>query len=120
MRFLRSLLAFGIIALPLCTQIVDYSLDIKPQTGDAIYEMSINSTVTFQAQGSGKNAETNEIVSVEISRSWWNFDKNILVKVSSDKESITLKAVKSGVSKLTVNIEMNNQPFTKSITILVK
>ena len=120
MRFLKSSLAFGIFALPLCTQIVDYSLEIKPQTDNDIYQMSVNSTVTFQAQASGRNSETDEIVSVEIDRAWWDFDKDILVKISSDKNSITLKATKEGVSQLTVNATMNNRAFTKSITILVK
>ncbi len=144
MRFLRSLLAVGIFALPLyasivdtfgddqallsvnpeqpleCAERIDYSLEIKPQTDAATYEMNVNSIVTFQAQGSGKNSETNEVVSAEVGKAWWDFDKSILLKISSEKNSISLKAIKVGTCHLAVNTTVNNQPFTKSITILVK
>lgn len=120
MRFSRALCACAVFALPLCASIVDYSLEIKPQTGSDVYQMSLNAITTFQIQGSGKDAETKHLVTVEIDKAWWSFDKDILAKITSGRNSITLKAIRTGSAQLTVNAMMNNRAFKKAITILVK
>lgn len=120
MRFLRSLLMLGVFALPLCSSTMEYTVEIKPQSDNGIYETAVNSVVTFRAQGLGKDAVTSEIVSVGVDRAWWSFDRRMLLKVSSQKDSITLKAIRTGTCELKVSACVDNHSLTESITILVK
>lgn len=120
MRGLRSLAILGIFALPLCTQAIAYYLDIKPVAENGIYEMNVNSTVTFRAEGFQQDENTGQVSPVGVEKTWWDFDKEFLIKLNSARDSITLKATKSGVSKLTAIGMVNNHNCTKTITILVK
>lgn len=122
MRKINPLLLLTIFAIPICTATsVTYRIDITPVQDNEIYEMSVNDTVTFQVAGYQKNEETNIESSASIDKVWWNFDKEILTKVNSNaSNSITLKAIKPGASKLTAIAMVKNHNCTETITILVK
>lgn len=106
--------------LPICTQQVTYRLDITPKKDNDTYEMELNTIITFKVVGYEKKEDTAVESEVRIDKLWWSFDKETLNKVNSSPSSITLKAVKAGVSNLTAIGMVKNQSYAKTITILVK
>lgn len=122
MRFFNPLMALGISAFSIiCSQPATYYLELTPRTNNDVYEMKINNTVTFKAEGFQKPEQSAlGPQQVEVDRAWWDFNKYTLLKVISNKNSITLKAIRPGTSKLTCSAIVRNQSYTKTITILVR
>lgn len=120
MRSIKSLVALGIFILPLCTQPVTYRIDITPRDSNDLFEMEVNTTVTFNVVAYKEEEDATTETEVAIDKLWWNFDKSTLTKISSSLNSITLKATKSGISNLTAIAMLKNQNCAKTITILVK
>lgn len=120
MQRLKSLILLGMFILPICTSADTYYLEITPKVDNGAYQMRINDTVTFQVKGYQKNEKTEKDSQIEIDKVWWNFDKEILTKMNSRQNSITLKAAKLGVSDLTAIGMVRNYNCAKTITILVK
>lgn len=120
MQRLKSLILLAIFALPICTSEATYRIDITPKTDNAIFETELNTSVTFNVTGYEKKADAATEAQVKIDKLWWNFDKEILSKVNSGPSAITLKAVKSGASKLTAIAMIKNHNCTKTVTLLIK
>lgn len=120
MRRIRSLVFLAFFVLPICTSPSTYRIDIAPQTNNDIYEVELNVSVTFNVTGYEKKVAETAETKVAIDKLWWNFDKDILIKVNSTADSITLKANKAGSCNLTAIAMIKNQKCSKIITVLVK
>jgi hypothetical protein len=120
MHYIRALIFFGAVALPVCTQGVTNYVDIRPRTENNIYQMKVNGTVVFQAKAFQKDDTSGSITAAALSKVWWAFDKQLLQKTKATEHSITLTAIKSGVCNLTLRGIVNNQIFEKNITVLIK
>jgi hypothetical protein len=107
-------------ALPVCISPATYRIDITPQAANDIFGMELNATATFKVTAYEKKEDATIETEVNLDKLWWNFDKQILLKVNSTSTSVTLKATKSGVSKLTATAMIQNHSCTKTITILVR
>lgn len=120
MRCLRSIMAFMIFALPVCISAASYRIEISPKTENHLFEMRLQDTATFSVTGYGKEDESAEEAVVSIDKVWWSFDKQVLAKVNSDGNSITLRAIRAGTSELKASAVIKNSSCAESITILVK
>lgn len=120
MHCFSSLVLLTMFVLPICTSPSTYRVDIVPKTNNNIWEMELNTTATFNVIGYEKKEGETAETEVKIEKLWWKFDKEVLTKTNSTANSITLKAIKSGVSKLTAIGMVKNQSCTKTITILVR
>ena len=101
---LRCLVLLSILVLPVCSSNFSYYIDIRPKANNDIYEMAKDSSVTFQVEGFQIDGHTDEVLPLVIERAWWNFSKDVLIKTGSDKSTITLRAVNTGTSELSVSI----------------
>lgn len=119
MRGLRSFIVLGLLALPICDSTALYKIEITPESENGIYRMQPNDTMTFHAQGIKTDAETGGESEAPITKIWWNFSKDVLIKTASSGNSITLKAAKAGATQLSVSVMVDNYSFTRTVTILI-
>lgn len=119
MRGFRSFIMLSLLALPICDATVLYRVEITPKSEDGIYRVNLNDTVTLEAHSIKTDAETGSETEAQITKVWWSFSKDVLLKTASSGNSITLKAVKDGASELTVSIMADNYSIKKTVTILI-
>jgi hypothetical protein len=98
-----------------------YFIRLLPEPASGVYTLKLNSAAKFSVQGFRQAPKPEEPASsVQPSRIWWQYDWGILEKVRQDKDSITLRAIKPGITKLRLTVNIKSQRFCKTITIVVK
>ena len=80
--------------------------------------MKVGSSVVFQVNAFIKSDTGNNQTALE-QQAWWDYNKRLLEKTAGTPESITLRAIKPGISKLTVGTTIKNVPFTQEVDILI-
>jgi len=113
-------MALVVFALPICASTVTYYIDITPKADNDAYQMNLNDTTVFAVKGYKNDGKSEVPEQVKITKVWWEFDKDILAKTGATPNSITLKANKTGTSKLTVRTMLENSNCIKTITVMVR
>jgi hypothetical protein len=106
---------FGVISL--CVS-GEYFIEISPNNEPDYYEMKLGDIVTFEVTAYKKGESDNTLVGLE-EKVWWQYDKRLLEKVSSDETSIRLKAVREGVTQLCATTLIKNNHCQKKISISI-
>lgn len=94
-------------------------LEIEPQAENNIYEMNIEGEMLLTAAGY-QNDENGNAIKIETEKVWWRFDRDMLEKIDSGKDSIKLKAKKEGAAEVRAIGIIRNSPYQKTVTILIK
>lgn len=96
----------------------EYELTIIPNTGE--YQMKLGETVGFSAIGVKKDG-TGKIISEIISTDvFWVFSYQHLEKVGGEENNIKIKGIRPGSCILKATGTINNERFTKEISIHIK
>ncbi len=113
----RIISAFAFLSISLCVS-GDYFIEISPNNEPNFYEIRLNDTVRFEVIGYRKGEASNTLVTLE-DKVWWEYDKRLLEKVSSDtdKASIRLKAIREGVSELSAATLIKSNHCKKGMNI---
>ena len=108
---------FAFLGISLCVS-GEYFIEITPNNEPNYYEIKVGDIVTFEVTAYKKSDSANSIVSLE-EKVWWEYDKRLLEKFSSDKTSITLKAIREGNAYLCATTIIKNNYCQKKISILI-
>jgi hypothetical protein len=106
---------FGVISL--CVS-GEYFIEISPNNEPDYYEMKLGEIVTFEVVAYEKGESVNSIVGLE-EKVWWEYDKRLLEKASSDETSITLKAIREGIAQVSATTLIKNNHCQKEIGISI-
>ncbi|MFH1229967.1 MAG: hypothetical protein V1709_00580 [Planctomycetota bacterium] len=113
----KKMCILAFIGFSLCVS-SEYFIDITPHNEANQYEMKLNDSVTFKVSGYAQEGDSVSNAAVE-DKIWWEFDKTLLEKVSSDKTSLTLKAIKEGIAELCATTLIKNNHCQKKINISI-
>ena len=113
----KMIFVFAFLGISLCVS-QEYFIEINPNNEPNYYEMKVGDIVTFEVVGYKKGESANSLVTVE-EKVWWDYNKRLLEKVSSDKTSITLKAIREGTTQLCATTLIKNNHCQKKISILI-
>ncbi len=114
-KFIFAFTFLGIISF--CVS-GEYFIEITPNNEPDYYEMKVGQIVTFEVTAYEKGEGINSLVSLE-EKVWWEYDKRLLEKVSSDETSITLKALQEGNTELSATTLIKNNHCQKKIDISI-
>jgi len=113
----NSFLAFAFLGLAVCVS-GEYFIEITPNSEPNYYEMKINDSRAFTVSAYEKGEKENSLTGLE-EKVWWEYDKSLLEKLSSDETSITLKAIREGISELSATTIVKTQHCQKKINIAI-
>lgn len=113
----RIIFAFAFLGVSLCVS-GDYFIEINPNNEPNFYEIKVGEIVRFEVIGYRKGESDNTLVTLE-EKVWWEYDKRLLEKASSDKTSIKLKAIREGVSELFATTLIKNNHCQKKINLSI-
>jgi hypothetical protein len=116
MRY-KNIFALAFLGLSLCVS-GEYFIEITPNNESGFYEMKVDEVVTFRVAAYEKSQNSNVLISLD-NTIWWEYNRSLLEKVSSDAASITLKAVSEGNSELSATTIVKNSHCLKKINILI-
>lgn len=114
---LRIIFAFAFLGISLCVS-GEYFIEISPNNEPNFYEMKLGDIVIFEVVAYKKGDSANSIVSLE-EKVWWEYDKRLLEKVSSDGSSIRVKALREGITELCATTIVKNNHCQKKISISI-
>jgi ABC-type bacteriocin/lantibiotic exporter with double-glycine peptidase domain len=97
-----------------------YSIQLSPQAQSDTYILKLGQSFTFTIQAFKQNPATKEQYSTPVSHIWWQYNLSMLEKVKQDKNSLTLRPIEVGKTKLNITVSIKNYSFTKSITIVIE
>lgn len=114
----KIMFAFAFLAVSFCVDGGEYLIEISPSIEEGYYEMKIGDIVTFEVTAYERNENSKTLISLE-EKIWWEYDKRLLEKVSSDENSIRLKAIREGVMRLGATTIIKNNHCQKKINISI-
>lgn len=96
----------------------EYFIEISPANEKDFYKMKVGEIVRFEVSAYKKSDNENYLVNIQ-DKIWWQYNKRVLEKISSDGSSLTLKAINKGVSELCATSIIKNNRCQKTISVLV-
>lgn len=113
----NNFFALMFLGLTVCAS-GEYFIQITPNNEPTYYEINVNDAVTFTAAAYEKGENENIPIGIE-EKVWWEYDKRLLEKVSSDTTSITLKAIREGIGELRATAIIKNKHCQNKINISI-
>lgn len=113
----KNIFALGFLGLVICAN-SKYFIEITPNNELNQYEMKVGDIVKFKVSVYEKGETSDTLISFD-GKVWWEYDKSLLKKVSSDEAAIELKAIREGIGELSATTVVKTEHCQKKISILI-